>query len=274
LARAGLSPGSIDGVSGPKTQTALLAFQQKHHLPQTGWVDAATAEKLTVRLPLFVYHRVSPLDMARLRPLGQTWLSKSEQDRMDYETILELVAEKSHASPTFIKRLNPALDWAHITNGTLNVLPNAANPEPSEKAAFLRINLAQRCLQAMDNQTNLLFHFPCSIGQQVYQRPIGELQVAVIVDGPNYTFNPAIFPESPEARRIGRKLILPPGPNNPVGTVWLGLNRPGYGIHGTPKPEQVGSAESHGCFRLTNWNAELLLQLVWLSMPVYILEGE
>jgi len=69
---------------------------------------------------------------------------------------------------------------------------------------------------------------------------------------------------------LNRKLIVPPGPNNPVGTVWIGLDKPGYGIHGTPRPEQVGRAESHGCFRLANWNAEYFSQLAWVGMPVYV----
>jgi lipoprotein-anchoring transpeptidase ErfK/SrfK len=118
--------------------------------------------------------------------------------------------------------------------------------------------------------TNLLAHFPCSIGQRVDKRPVGELRVAVLAPHPNYTFDPAVFPESPEAQEIARKLILQPGPNNPVGTVWIGLDKPGYGIHGTPLPEKVGRTESHGCFRLANWNVEYLLKLVSVGTPVII----
>jgi lipoprotein-anchoring transpeptidase ErfK/SrfK len=94
--------------------------------------------------------------------------------------------------------------------------------------------------------------------------------VEVTAPSPNYTFNPEVFPESAEARELGRKLILPPGPNNPVGTAWIGLDKPGYGIHGTPRPEDVGRTESHGCFRLANWNAEYLLQLVTVGTPVRV----
>ncbi len=100
---------------------------------------------------------------------------------------------------------------------------------------------------------------------------MGELHVAVIAPNPNYTFDPELFPESAEAKQSpGVKLILPPGPNNPVGMVWIGLDKPGYGMHGTPGPEAVGRTESHGCFRLANWNAELLLKVVWMGMPVYV----
>ena len=92
----------------------------------------------------------------------------------------------------------------------------------------------------------------------------------VIAPNPNYTFDPDVFPESAEGRQLKTKLVLPPGPNNPVGVAWIGLDKPGYGIHGTPSPEQVGRTESHGCFRLANWNAEYLVKLVWVGMPVYV----
>ena len=103
--------------------------------------------------------------------------------------------------------------------------------------------------------------------------PLGELEVKVVVHDPNYTFDPEVFPESAEARQLGRKLILPPGPNNPVGVAWVGLDKPGYGIHGTPVHEQVGRTESHGCFRLANWNAEYLLKLV-TCLPLPATEAE
>ena len=96
------------------------------------------------------------------------------------------------------------------------------------------------------------------------------LHIVVVAPQPNYTFDPAVFPESAEGRELGRKLILPPGPNNPVGVVWFGLDKSGYGIHGTPRPEDVGRTESHGCFRLANWNAEHLLKLAGVGTPVQV----
>jgi lipoprotein-anchoring transpeptidase ErfK/SrfK len=233
-------------------------------------LDAATQEGLLLAAPPCAAYTVTTNDLTRLQPLSRTWLGKSQQTALDYETILELVAEKGHSHPNLIRQLNPSVDWTNVTAGTTVRLPDVACADASPKAAFVTISLAGKMLEAFDANTNLLAHFPCSIAQRVEKRPVGELHVAVIAPNPNYTFDPDVFPESAEARQLGRKLILPPGPNNPVGVAWIGLDKPGYGIHGTPSPEQVGRTESHGCFRLANWNAECLLRLAWIGMPVYV----
>ena len=213
---------------------------------------------------------VTTNDLARLQPLGKTWLAKSQQSALDYETLLELVAERAHSHPQLIQKLNPGLNWADIALGTSLKIPDVSYAEPESKAAFVVIHLSARFLEAFDGATNLLAHFPCSIAAKVEKRPVGELHVVVIAPDPNYTVDPQLFPESAELQALGRKLILPPGPNNPVGAAWIGLDKPGYGMHGTPAPEQVGRTESHGCFRLANWDAEYLLKLAWVGMPVRV----
>lgn len=270
LVRDGISPGAIDGLMGPQTAAALRAFQQTHGLRVTGVADEVTQTKLPVVAPLLTNYLVTSNDIGRLLPLPATWLGKSLAPRLDYETILELVSEKSQSHHKLLEALNPSIHWTNVTNGTAVTVPNAQFPAAPGKAAFVQIRLTERILQAFGAQSNLLAHFPCSIGQRVDKRPVGELYIAVLAANPNYTFDPAVFPESSEAQEIGRKLALQPGPNNPVGTVWIGLNRPGYGIHGTPVPEKVGRTESHGCFRLANWNAEHLLKMVSLGMPVIV----
>jgi lipoprotein-anchoring transpeptidase ErfK/SrfK len=270
LARQGISSGSLDGAIGPQTRAALRAFQQKEHLAVTGELDAATRERLLLTAPPYTEYTVTTSDLARLQPLSRTWLGKSQQTALDYETILELVAEKGHAHPNLIRGLNPSINWLNVAPDTTVQLPDVAYADASSKAAFATISLGGKVLEAFDSNRNLLAHFPCSIAQHVQKRPVGELHVAVIAPNPNYTFDPDIFPESAEARQLQRKLVLPPGPNNPVGVAWISLDKPGYGIHGTPSPEQVGRTESHGCFRLANWNAEFLVKLVWVGMPVYV----
>jgi lipoprotein-anchoring transpeptidase ErfK/SrfK len=213
---------------------------------------------------------VKAADLARLQSLSETWVGKSRQTALDYTNIVELVAEKSKAHPKLLKELNPNVQWESLKEGDAVTVPAAEYPTPTRKAALVRIALAQRTLEVFDSEDKLLAHFPCSIARMAEKRPVGELHVTVVAPNPNYTFDPALFPESPEARTLTTKLVIPPGPNNPVGTVWIGLDRPGYGIHGTPNPEQVGRTESHGCFRLANWNAEYLLTMVTIGTTISV----
>lgn len=270
LARRAISPGCIDNVLGGQTREALAVFQRLTDLAPTQSLDTNTEARLTLDQPLLTDYTVTSNDLARLQPLGKTWLAKSQQSTLEYENVLQLVAEKAHASQTLVKKLNPEIDWNNVAAGTALKIPEVSYPEPEGKAAFVRIYLSGRMLEAFGTDSNLLAHFPCSIAAKVDKRPVGELHVAVVISKPNYTFDPAIFAESPEAQAIGHKLVLPPGPKNPVGVAWVGLDKPGYGIHGTPSPEQIGRTESHGCFRLANWDAEYLLKLVWVGMPVIV----
>ena len=272
LARVGISSGSFDGVVGSQTRAAIRAFQLREGLIESGLADAETKSRLLLTAPVLTNYVVGSNDLARLQPIATTWLGKSQQSALDYESVLELIAEKGHAHPLLIKRLNPAVNWTNVTAGTEVRLPHVSYPPARAKAAQVIIHLAGKTLKVFDANTNLLAHFPCSIAARVEKRPVGELHVAVVAPNPNYTFDPEVFPESAEAQKIGRKLILPPGPNNPVGLAWIGLDRPGYGLHGTPSPEQVGRTESHGCFRLANWNAEYLARLVSVGTPVRVVE--
>ena len=270
LARRAISPGPIDAALGSQTRKAILVFQKTANLPATGRLDADTRGRLMLAAPLVTTYVVTTNDLARLQPLGKTWLAKSQQPALEYETELELVAEKSHSRPELIRRLNLNVNWTNIAAETVLQVPDVDYPAVSNKAAFAVIHLADKFLEAFDTETNLLTHFPCSIAANVEKRPVGELYVIVVAPNPNYTFDPELFPESPEAKTLDQKLIIPPGPNNPVGVAWIGLDKTGYGIHGTPVPEQVGRTESHGCFRLANWDAEYLSRLVWVGMPVLV----
>jgi lipoprotein-anchoring transpeptidase ErfK/SrfK len=257
---------------GAQTRAALLMFQQRESLPPTGWLDPETRLRLRLVEPVMTQYLVTAEDLRRLMLLGDGWYARSVQSRLDFETLLELVAEKSWSHPGLIQRLNPNVAWSRTEPGLAIRVPRvAAQGSVTQKAALIRILLAEKCLQAFDAQTNLLAHYPCSIARQQAKRPVGLLWIKSIIPQPHYVFDPVNFPESAEGQQLGQKLVLPPGPNNPVGTVWMGLDRPGYGIHGTPRPEEVGRTESHGCFRLANWNAEHLAQLVVVGTPVLVL---
>lgn len=270
LARQAISCGSIDGVGGHQTAAGLRAFQERAGLDTTGRLDNATRARLVLTSHPVKQITLSVDDLASLQPLSKTWLGKSQQTALAYETALELAAERTHAHPNLLKRLNPELDWTKITPTTKITAPDVERTAVLAKPAQLHISLSEKTLQARDEAGNLIVHFPVSIARLAEKRPEGELHVTVVIPNPDYTFDPDVFPESAEAREIGRKLILPPGPNNPVGVAWIGLDRPGYGIHGTPTPEQVGRTESHGCFRLANWDAYTLLEIAYVGLPVVV----
>ncbi|MCX6899739.1 MAG: L,D-transpeptidase family protein [Verrucomicrobia bacterium] len=281
LDRQFFSPGCIDDHVGTQTRAALRAWQVAKGEKVTGVFDEATTDALRLEAPAFIRYEITTNDFARLGRAPESWRERAEQDSMPYQTALELVAEKFHASQRFIRALNPQIPWDSLNTPTNALVPNVEFDAKPPKAGEVRINLAQKWLTVYDGEGKLCAFFPCSIGRDKMKRPVGELQIVAVAPNPNYTFNPAVFPESPEAQAIGTKLIIPPGPNNPVGVLWLSIGRApgsegppltGYGIHGTPKPEEVGRTESHGCFRLANFNAERLLKMITVGTPVIVEE--
>lgn len=271
LARRGFSCGPIDGIPGAQTESALRAFQEHEQLRSTGQLDDTTREHLVLLTAPFDEITLSAVDAASFHPVPDTWLGKSEQPALAHESALEWAAEHSHAHPALIRRLNPGIDWsAPALPGTRIMVPAVDRVALPSPVAQLHLYLAAHALEAFDADGNVIAHFPVSIAQRAEKRPVGELHVTVVIPDPDYTFDPGVFPESAEARELGRKLHLPPGPNNPVGVAWIGLDLPGYGIHGTPHPEKVGRTESHGCFRLANWDARTLLDAAWVGLRVVV----
>jgi lipoprotein-anchoring transpeptidase ErfK/SrfK len=146
------------------------------------------------------------------------------------------------------------------------------SPAKRVAAAKVRVSLSAKTITAYDESGKLIAYFPCSIAADKAKRVPGELTVQTVAVNPNYTFDPVNFPELDDMQKGYGKLMVPPGPKNPVGTAWIGLSRVGYGIHGTPHPDQIGKTFSHGCFRLANWNANRLAQMVQIGTPVDVVE--
>jgi len=267
LDRSGFSPGAIDGRGGPQTRAAVMAWQLANDMPPTGEL---TGDYALAELPpemLYTNVAVTADDLAQLGPFPKDWLERSKLTRMACETVVELFAERFHCKESLVRRLNP-----DATNSAALKLPNTlADTKLQRKAARLRVYLVQKFIRAFDAEGRVIAHFPCSIAAKEEKRPVGTLTVANVALNPNYTYDPANFPELDAQQRGYGKLIIPPGPNNPVGVAWIGLSKPGYGIHGTPHPEDIGRTESHGCFRLANWNAERLARMVEIGTPVEVI---
>jgi lipoprotein-anchoring transpeptidase ErfK/SrfK len=270
LHRRGFSCGSIDGVRGLQTATALKAWQKNEGLRETGDLDRATKAALLIATPALADYVFTAEDSASTRPVPDTWLGKSQLDALRHGSALEMISERFRANPKLITKLNPDVNWDKLLPGTKLVVPAAEPTLPALKVARIHVYLAEHVLQAVDETGRVILHCPVSIARNVEKRPVGELHIVVVIPDPNYTFDPEVFPEVPEAQELGRKLIIAPGPNNPVGVAWIGLDRTGYGMHGTPDPEKVGRTESHGCFRLANWDARTLLRLVSVGLTVIV----
>ncbi len=271
LDRDNLSSGGIDGRWGLKSEKALAAWQRKNGMPPTGKIDDAIIAALGNTNDVLTTYTITESDHASLTPFPSSWLERSQQERMGYSTIEELLAEKFHVYRATLRRMNPTATWPNPPAGTA-VLGPSIKSRPLPPLSKIEIRLEQKTLTAYDENGNLAAQFPCSIAADKTKRPVGEtLHVVVWAENPDYTFDPALFAEDPNAAAIGRKLKIPPGPNNPVGMAWIGLDRPGYGIHGTPSPEDISRTESHGCFRMTNWDALKLVKAVKNGLPVAVL---
>ncbi len=266
LERRHFSCGFIDGDQGMRTQRMLRAFQQSQNLPQTGVLDAATRNTIGEPGEPFLNYTVTQADVDAIMPKPQTWRDKARAKRLGYNEIWEELAEKFHCTRGYLKELNR--DVKEPVVGSDIIGPKVFPAAPYPMAAALRVNLGETSIEALDSTGRIIAFFPCSIAKDKNKRPNGRLVVKSVVPDPDYTFDPALFKDAAAEEHITHKMTLPPGPRNPVGTAWIGLSLPGYGIHGTPEPENISRTQSHGCFRLANWNANKVLRMVRVGTPV------
>jgi lipoprotein-anchoring transpeptidase ErfK/SrfK len=271
LEQLGFSCGTVEGTAGSRTTKAISAYQSDRGLPTTGQLDAATLQSLHPPPEPLAGQELSFDDFALISPTPVLWKEKARCDFLGYNTALEMAAEKFHTTEAFLREVNPGTDWNVLRAGHRIWAPSIARVPSKAKAALVRIYLERCVIQALDAQGRIMLHAPCSIAEKVSKRPCGRLLVKTVIPEPDYTFNPAVLPEIAAREKITNKFVLAPGPNNPVGRAWIGLDLPGYGIHGTPLPEDISRTQSHGCFRLANWNALYLTRLLTVGTPVEVL---
>ncbi|MES1240786.1 MAG: L,D-transpeptidase family protein [Acidobacteriota bacterium] len=284
LDRARFSPGVIDGEWGKNTQKAVYWFQFAQGISPTGDVDQGTLDAL-VRAAgpkdLLTRVQVTPEDVKG--PFVEVPKDPYEQEKLEclcYASALELFAERGHASPELIRKLNPKVDFANLAPGTELVLPDV--PQPGEVKSQTDVKPAQGpaaagevtqiliskqgfYLQGLDSQGHILYHFPSTLGSKYDPSATGTLQLTGIHPEPDFHYQPSLFADVPDDKPEAH---LPAGPNSPVGLVWMSLSKPHHGIHGTATPETIGYTSSHGCVRLTNWDALILAQNVRPGTPV------
>jgi lipoprotein-anchoring transpeptidase ErfK/SrfK len=269
LDRAHFSPGEIDGRFGENAKKALRAYAEAQQLPSSDDVTGEVWNRLAADdRPVIANYTVEEKDVAGpfLRKLPARMEEMKDIPKLSYTSPREGLAEKFHMSEQLLAALNPGQRFDRAGDSIV-VVDTTADQDP-EKADRVEVDKNRQTVKLFDKTNALIGFYPATVGSQEKPSPLGTLKVTEIDRNPTYRYNPAYHFKGVHSRK---PFTIRPGPNNPVGIVWINLSA-GYGIHGTPFPGKVSKAESHGCVRLTNWDAERVAQKVSKGTPVAFLD--
>ncbi len=272
LDRAHFSPGVIDGHSNRNTGLAIHWFQKSHNLPPTSVLDQATyAALLAVSGPAPPVTAFVVDEEALKGPFITLPKNVYEQAKLKclcYGSVSEKLAERFHTSLEVMRKLNPGVGFAGLKPGDRIWVPavESALPAAPRNIASIRVSKKGSYVHGVARDGSVLYHFPSTLGSKYDPSPDGSYRVTAIAHDPVFRYDPTLFADVPDSKPRAK---LPPGPNSPVGRVWIALSKKHVGIHGTPTPETIGSASSHGCVRLTNWDAIKLARATSSGTPVH-----
>ncbi|WP_262028961.1 L,D-transpeptidase [Microvirga sp. Mcv34] len=270
LDRARFSPGVIDGHDGENLRNAIKAFDAAHDLKSDEGLDEKSWAKLneTSSDPALIEYTITAEDVkGPFVAIPEKMEEQAKLDHLGYSSAEELLSEKFHMDTDLLKALNPgkSFDKAGTSILVANVEAKTSGSGKVEKAAKIEVVKSEHMVRVVNKEGSVVATYPASIGSEEKPAPSGSFKVRAVAPNPNYTYNPDYAFKGVKSKE---KFEIKPGPNNPVGSTWIDLSIESYGIHGTPEPEKVGKAYSHGCVRLTNWDVEALSKMVEKGTPV------
>lgn len=270
LNNAHASPGAIDGSSGKNTLKAIASFQQMNGLAPTGTLTQETWDALVAKQgdkPTYIEYTITAADLKGpyAKSIPHDYALQAKMPGLYYTRVSEMLGEKFHMDEDFLKKLNPKADFNKV--GQKIIVTNVRNQLP-EDIHLIVAHKGAKQLYLFNSKNQMIASFPATIGSSDTPSPTGTYKVTGVAPNPWYSYSPSNFVQGKNLK----PLSLPPGPNGPVGNIWIGLSKKSFGIHGTPNPSTISKTASHGCIRLTNWDANDLGAKVKSGVTVKFLE--